>query len=637
MLSALSYAQSSYVKAGYSPKEKSIMVKWFAEKNRFDDGVLIYRKDNVDNNWVKLTDKPIKKAAKLSEAESKSSDSTIAIYNYIVNNVPKDNDEYENWEFTLILQSLLNNNFAMYAGLGYSDTKIDAGKKYTYKVNYLRSGSEVELATSDETGMDDISATVNSTLALTQNKEKIFCNWTAEVDKFISYNIYRDSKKLNDQPVYVFDMDKKQAYLFSDSLTSEGTFNYSYTGLDPFGNESAQSSGVAITVESVKLPPRAMNVRYDGNNQLILYWRVSSTNNLKGFNIFRGSDVKGEFTKINSSLLSSTDTSYVDNTAELNKKYFYYVSSENNGGLINNSSVIAAASADYSKPVTPVNLTAVSDSVCIRLTWDKSTSTNVIGYKVYRNIKGNEGEFLLMTPAPLKETSYTDNLNKGTLNDFYYKVVAVNQKYMNSEYSQPIAIKVKDVKPPSVPTISEVSVENNIVTIKWQPLFETDLAGYKVYRSEDSLSGFTEISAPVKDKTSFADNSIAAGKTYYYKISSVDNSGNISMPSGNYMILIPQAEITAPSVKLNLTYSKENNSVSISWDAVQSSASPVKGYFLMRKDNDDEYAYTASEFITVTNFSDARIEAPAKYNYSLKIIYENGDVVNTPEQLIETN
>jgi fibronectin type 3 domain-containing protein len=637
IFSQVSLAQNSFVKAGYSSKENAVIIKWFQEKNRFDEGVVIYRKDNVDNNWIKLTDKPVKKPAKLNESEAKAGDKNNAIYNFIIYSNPKDAVEYENWEFTLILQTLLNNDFAKYSGMAFADNKLEAGKKYTYKVSYLRAGSEIELDVSNETGSDDIVAAVNNSLTLAQNNDKIFCNWIAEEDKFISYNIYRGAKKLNDKPVYVFQTEKPQAFLFADSLSAEGTYSYSYTGLDAFGNESALSTAVTLTVTSVSIPPRAVNLRYDGNNQLTLYWNVKSPANLKGFNVFRSNNANGEFTQINSALIPATDTSFTDNTAALDTKYFYYISSENNAGITNSSSVIAALSSDYSKPSVPENLTAVSDSMLINLSWNKSTSPNVIGYKLYRNIRGNENEFLLLTPLPLQETFYTDTLSKGALNDFYYKIVAVNQVYMNSNYSQPVAVKLKDVVPPSAPIITDISYENNIVTITWIRLFEADLYGYKIFRSEDSLSGFTEISSITKEQASFTDNTASIGKTYYYKISSVDNSGNVSqsLQPSNISLISENADV--PQMKINLSHNKETNSVDVSWEGIQNPSSPITGYFVVRRDNDEEFSYPLSGILTDLKFIDTTIESPAKYSYSIKIVYENGDILTTSEQLIETN
>jgi fibronectin type 3 domain-containing protein len=635
IITQTAFSQTSTVKAGYSQKEKAIIVKWFAEKNRFDEGVVIYRKDNEKNTWEKLTDKPVKKPAKLSDSELKNVDSAAAIYNYMLYNVPTDKEEYENWEFTLLLQTLLNNDFAKYAGLCYSDTKIEPGKKYTYKVSYLKNGSETELEQSNEIGTDEVVPSLNNSLTLIQNIGKIYCNWNAEPEKFVSYNIYRDGKKLNDNPVFVFEADKKPAFLFSDSLSSEGTYNYSYTGLDGFGNESAPSQNVSITIVAVNLPPRPVNVRYDGNGKLTLYWSIQNQKGVTGFNIYRSEDAKGVFTKVNTSLLAVSDTMFIDNTAEMNKKYFYYVSSENAAGLTTASSIIAAVSNDYAKPEAPSNFSAVSDSVKVMLSWNASASTNVIGYKIYRNTKGNEAEFLLLTPLPVKETSYADTLTKGALNDFYYKIVSVNKVYINSDYSAPVSVKLKDVVPPAQPVIINSELNNNAVVITWLQQFESDLTGYKIFRSEDSVSGFTEMASLTKEILSFKDNNTAAGKNYYYKIAAVDAAGNTSMMSEYYNITIPENSFQTADLKFTSSYDKANNSINISWDAV--SGNQVKGYIVMRRDGDEEFAYAVSEMLSTANFKETNIESPAKYSYSIKVIYENGDVVTTAEQTIETN
>ena len=597
--------------------------------------MIIYRKDNSNSNWEKLTEKPVKKPAKLSESQLKNFDSTTAIYNYMLYNIPTDNIEYENWEFTLLLQTLLSNDFAKYAGLGYADTKIEPGKKYTYKVSYIKSGSEVEMEQSNEIGIDDITPSPNNSLTLKQNLGKVYCNWSAEPDRFVSYNVYRDGKKVNDNPVFVFETDRKASYLFSDSLATEGTYNFSYTGLDGFGNESPQSQNVSITVSSINLPSRPHNVRYDGNGKLTLYWNTENRQSINGFNIYRSDDAKGNFSKINTSLISSSDTLFIDNTAEMNKKYFYYISSENSAGLSNNSSVIAAVNNDYSKPDVPANFSAASDSVKVILTWNASTSSNVIGYKIYRNVKGNDSEFLLLTPLPVKETTYADTLTKGALNNFYYKIVAVNKVYINSDYSAPVAIKLKDVIPPAQPVIINTELNNNSVVISWLQQFENDLAGYKVFRSEDSLSGFTELASLTKEVLSYTNNNLEPGKNYYYKIAAIDAAGNTSQMSEYFNVLMPEKTAQSVELKFTASFDKQNNTVNISWDAIKDNQ--VKGYIVLRRDGDEEFGYPVSEMVTASSFTESNVEALSKYSYSIKIIYENGEVVTTAEQTIETN
>jgi hypothetical protein len=69
----------------------------------------------------------------------------------------------------------------------------------------------------------------------------------------------------------------------------------------------------------------------------------------------------------------------------------------------------------------------------VKLSWDASTSENVVGYNVYRG-KTADGPFDKLNSSLHKETSYTD----GQVNDgetYYYVTTAVNATGQESGYS----------------------------------------------------------------------------------------------------------------------------------------------------------------------------------------------------------
>lgn len=635
-----SHAQDSYVRAGYSSKENAVVVKWYQDNNDFKEGVNVYRKD-PSGSWVKLNDKPLQRPPKISKSDGSKGDSLSAIYNYIIYNKPSYAEELENYEFTLIMYALLDNNFAYYTTLGYADKTAEQGKTYSYKVAYLRSGSEVELGVTEEiTASDLLQAPVNAITAV-QNMNKVLLNWSPDSDNNIAYNVYRDGVKINKEPVMILDVSSNgqavdPGYRFSDSTITDGaSYSYSYTALDGFGNESPQSSAAQITITSTSLPPKPVNITFDGNGDLKISWKVEQSNNLAGFSVYRSEDVNSQFIKLNASLLSPTETSFIDNTAEMDKKYFYYVASETNSGLMNMSSVIAASRSDYSKPMPPQNITAESDSLYVYLKWNKSVLGNVIGYKIYRNIKGRSGEFLLLTPLPVQGENFMDTLSKGALNIFYYAVVAVNQVYLNSDYSDIAEVKIKDVIPPVAPVITNITAEGNSISIEWIPSFDTDIAGYRVYRSEDSVSGFVEVSTAVIPNNTYTDNNLSPDKTYYYKISAIDNSQNASMSDPEQIyISITEEEVKIP-VSINASYNQQNNSVDLSWN--YQSSPPIKGIIVMRRDNEDENSFAVSDVLNVNSFNDMKIEAPAKYFYSIKLILDNDEIITSDEQSIDVN
>lgn len=634
------HAQDSYVRAGYSAKENAVVVKWYQDNNNFAGGVNVYRKD-ASGSWVKLNDKPLQRPAKMSKSDGSKGDSLSAVYNYIIYNKPKDAEELENYEFTLIIYALLDNNFAYYTTLGYADKTAEQGKTYSYKVVYLKSGSEVELGVSEEVTSGGLTQAPANAITAVQNMSKVLLNWSPDNDKYIAYNVYRDGTKINKDPVMILDVSSNGKTIdpgnrFSDSTITDGaTYSYSYTALDGFGNESPQSASVQITITSTSLPPKPTNVTFDGNGNLTLSWKFEPAGNLAGFSVFRGEDVKSEFIKLNTSLLPVSQTTFIDETAEMNKKYFYYVASETNSGLRNMSSVIAASKSDYSKPMPPQNVAAESDSQYVYLKWNKSASGNVIGYKVYRNIKGRSDEFLLLTPLPLEGESYVDTLSTGALNNFYYSVVAVNQVYLNSDYSDIAEIKLKDVVPPAAPVITDLTVTGNSVAIEWIPSFDTDIAGYKVYRSEDSASGFVEVSSSIISNNTYTDNNLTPDKTYYYKISAIDNSQNASMSDAEQVFIVSvQEEIKIP-VTITASFNQQTNSIDLNWN-YQSSV-PVKGVVILRRDNNEEASFIVSDVLNVNNFSDTGIEPSSKYFYSVQLIFDNDEIITSEEQSIDIN
>ncbi|HEV8203239.1 MAG TPA: hypothetical protein VGP98_03310, partial [Pyrinomonadaceae bacterium] len=63
---------------------------------------------------------------------------------------------------------------------------------------------------------------------------------------------------------------------------------------------------------------------------------------------------------------------------------------------------------------------------------------------------------------------------------------------------------------------------------------ETDIAGYNIYRSTDPdlpKQNWTRLNATLLTRTTYQDDKVESGKTYYYYIVAVDKAGNVSPPS----------------------------------------------------------------------------------------------------------
>lgn len=80
----------------------------------------------------------------------------------------------------------------------------------------------------------------------------------------------------------------------------------------------------------------------------------------------------------------------------------------------------------------------------------------------------------------------------------------------------------------------------HVVTLNWTASPSQNVSGYKVYRSASSAGPFTLLQS-LGSVTSYTDNTVLSGQTYYYAITSVNSSNNESSYSN-----IAQAVIGVP-------------------------------------------------------------------------------------------
>ncbi|HNV71143.1 MAG TPA: right-handed parallel beta-helix repeat-containing protein, partial [Candidatus Ozemobacteraceae bacterium] len=133
---------------------------------------------------------------------------------------------------------------------------------------------------------------------------------------------------------------------------------------------------------------------------------------------------------------------------------------------------------------------------------------------------------------------------------YYFKIVAARQNRTSetSEVGQFTTISaLEDATPPSAPRGIDIALTEtpNQVTVFWVPNTESDLKGYKIYRSELPTTGFTALEAFLaKGNERFTDVGVVTGKKYYYRVTATDQGGNESSASEIVSMVIP-GDLTA--------------------------------------------------------------------------------------------
>ena len=227
------------------------------------------------------------------------------------------------------------------------------------------------------------------------------------------------------------------------------------------------------------------------------------------------------------------------------------------------SNVVSLRVFPVPEPVSSV-VARVTESA-IELSWTIPTRTSagdplpsLDAYHIYRTEINSASPSSLeihpsgkgeANPVPLLDSSQTNSYRDTSFTfdrTYIYtirSVIQVNGTSLESSDSQPVTVTPHDIFPPATPQ-SLVAVSPRCappdalyVDLSWAINLETDLAGYRVYRSdEEGARGRPiELLWPVP---SYRDTSVQSGRSYWYSVTALDRAGNESPPSAPVSILV---------------------------------------------------------------------------------------------------
>ena len=115
--------------------------------------------------------------------------------------------------------------------------------------------------------------------------------------------------------------------------------------------------------------------------------------------------------------------------------------------------------------------------------------------------------------------------------------VAAEGNALESDDSDPLVLAAVDTFPPSVPQGLLAAVTSASpsgapeVDLSWSINSETDLGGYRVYRSEQQEDKGQLLTPELLLSPAYRDTSVRPEHQYWYRVTSVDRAGNESAPS----------------------------------------------------------------------------------------------------------
>jgi len=203
----------------------------------------------------------------------------------------------------------------------------------------------------------------------------------------------------------------------------------------------------------------------------------------------------------------------------------------------------------------------------LRLKWNAPQQTSggaplsaISEYRVYRgevdpasapqaekDIRSAVWKLPLLLIASPEEPDYQDKgFDYGKTYAYVVRSV-VNEEGVTRESgdSVPVIVTPKDIFPPEAPRDVVAAVlgggpgEAAVVDLSWSLNVETDLAGYRVYRSESEGARGTALTPEPLPTPAYRDAAVQSGHRYWYSVSAVDRAGNESSPSAVVTVEIP--------------------------------------------------------------------------------------------------
>jgi RHS repeat-associated protein len=347
---------------------------------------------------------------------------------------------------------------------------------------------------------------------------------------------------------------------------------YYVVSYEPYGTESFQlgtpSYGSAITVSGnvwstnftswstttspsygvnllYTLPPTAPTglIATGGNQAVTLNWTGTSAG--ATYNVYRGTSIGGEgVTPINAQAV--TTATYTDTGLANSTQYWYKVKAVNPSGAGAESNEANATT----RPQGPADLSAVSrpyfdgatylgfgHSAVVGLKW--TNIPNATSYKIYRSGSPRiELAILASVDASPGSSQFYNDSEVGYLSQYYYAVTAIVGSTETASSNEASVTTIS--RPPATPTGLAAVSGDRVVDLEWQPVDDTNLWSYMVYRDGIALG------ATGPGTTNYADHTVTNGAQYYYTVTACSNDSESQESAGAYGM--PFETVSAPII-----------------------------------------------------------------------------------------
>lgn len=367
-------------------------------------------------------------------------------------------------------------------------------------------------------------------------------------------------------------------------------------------------------------------------------WKAANYNSdYSGYNIYRSTD-NLNFKKANRSpvILLSTQFEknkqyihYSDTMSEANKKYYYHVKGINFFGEESDASnVFTAISMTEINSIPLIDSIKVIQNKIVQLKWrmaDNKETALPKKYILMRSDKDNGAYKIIYENS--SGLIYTDR-SPDQINFYKIGAVLLNDDTLFS-YTR-FANIIDTIAPASPKGLKAIVDKKGQVTLSWTTSKESDMQGYKLFKSNRLTDEFIQINNKFITDTFTTDklNLKTLSKKIYYKIAASDINFNTSALSE--AIEVKRPDTIAPQAPILVSVNQKTNGISISY--ILSNSDDASKEILFKKNiNDLEFKefYIFNRKDSVGIILDTLSEPGQTYRYKLSSSDEDGNTSNS--------
>jgi uncharacterized protein len=517
------------------------------------------------------------------------------------------------------------------AGLFWADATAQAGKRYIYRISLAEGPGTCPPAVLVVDVTAEQPLLQPKELAATFGDRTVTISWPTVFHKgvYTAYFIERSAdgkkyQKISDLPfIQLSEGSNTETAYATDSLPENNkTYYYRIKGISPFGEVGPPSVAVrGAGTDNLSGMLQISNTKVVDNKKTTISWEFPAAyeKQIAGFVINRAPKPDGPWEMSSKKPLSSKLRVWIDESP-YNNTYYVIKAVDKKGLEVAVSYPHLVHREDNTPPAVPTGINGtISPRGIASLTWKANMDADLLGYRIFKANRLTD-EYMEISDTLLKSPAYTDTVNINVLDKkIFYKIVAVDLSYNNSDYSQALVLQRPDIIPPVPPVFTHTSMKDNAIHLKWHNSSSDDVAAYVLLRLEGDTSGvllarWATAAAP----TEFTDQTARPGQGLRYKLTVEDSTGNRSETVSKEVFFEPGYREAVKGIKA--TPDRELKHINLQW---QYEAPAVK-CVIYRKKGDAPYTLYKTLGGEEKAFTDKNLYISNTYSYKIQLVLAGG-------------